>query len=405
MRGLKWIKGLLICLVVVGFLRAQNFPDTRVTMDFEGADIRTVLRAFARIGEVNIVASPKVSGTVTLHLKNVPWWEALRGILEANGYIVMADSNLFRVMSVSEYQEQRRTKGMITKVFQVHYSKAKELEKVLSGMLSKGGALNVETRTNSIVVTDLPEVIHEMDSMIQILDKQTLQVRIKTKLVQVEYGALKELGIIWSLSNTDDISTNTHGLIGVDASPNASRGTLLLSKLSPTWNLEAAIGALEDENRAEVLSEPSILVSDNEEAMILSGKKVPIVTRDFAGNQIIQFYDVALKLTVTPHISPNGLITLELHPEISDLAGEAPGAAGPVISSQEAQTKLTMRSGETIVIGGILRTTDQNVRKGVPILSKIPILGSFFTFRQKQRTKSELLIFVTPEIIKDNTGG
>jgi len=405
MRKLKWLKGFMMLLLVASFIEAQKLPDVNVTMDFEGADIKTVLRAFAEIGDVNIVASPKVSGTITLHLKNVPWWEALRGILEANGYVVVVDSNILRVMALSEYQEQRRTKGMITKVFRVHYAKANKLEKVLSGMLSKGGALNVETRTNSIVVTDLPEVISEIDSMIKVLDKQTPQVRIKAKLVQVDYGAVKELGIVWSLSNLNDASTSTHTGVGFNAAPSASRGTFLLSKISSDWNLEASISALEDENKAEILSEPSILVTDNQEAMILSGKKIPIVTRDFAGNQIIQFYDVALKLKVTPHISPNGVIMLELHPEISDIAGEAPGAAGPVISSQEAITKLAVKSGETVVIGGILRTTDQSIRKGVPILSKIPIINTFFSFKSKERSKSELLIFVTPEIVSTNEGG
>jgi len=160
------------------------------------------------------------------------------------------------------------------------------------------------------------------------------------------------------------------------------------------------ISTLEDENKANVLSEPSILVADNQEAMILSGKKIPIVTRDFAGNQIIQFFDVALKLTVTPHISPDGKIVMDLHPVISDIAGEAPGAVGPVISSQEAQTKLTVNNGETVVIGGIIKTQSQDIKKGVPLLSSIPIIGNLFKYTKHEVNKTELMIFVTPQIVE-----
>jgi len=387
-------------VLLVGSLIAQDLGDRVISLDFEGADIKTVLRAFSEVGGVNIVATKKVEGKLTVRMQNVPWRRALLTILEANGLAAVEEDGIIKVMTLQELEEMNKSMALETRIFRIKYAKADKLEPVLATMISSRGRIKVETRTNSLVITDIPSNLDKVADLIDKLDKPTPQVLIQAKMVELDYTATRELGINWQAGNLNDPRTSTHVGAEVVAPATSPAGALIFGKILPDVNINAILSALEDMNKADILSQPSILVADNEEALILSGKKIPIVTRDFAGNQIIQFYDVALKLTVTPHISPDGKIMMELHPEISDIAGEAAGAAGPVISAQEAKTKLTVNDGETVVIGGIIRDTKEKVRRGIPLLSKIPFLGNFFSYTKDKVTKVELMIFVTPKIVE-----
>jgi len=391
---------ILMALIGSGLYSQEIHGERLVSMDFENADIRTVLRAFADIGGVNIIATKGVQGTVTLKLRNLPWKQALKAVLEINGFSMIEEDNIIKVMTAAEMEDSKKAMKLETRIFNVKFAKADKLEGVISGMLSSRGSIKVESRTNSLIVTDIPMVMSRIEDILARVDNPTPQVLVKAKLVEVNYGALRELGVVWRAGNMEDVRTSTHSGAELSVPPPASNAAFYFGKLLPQAQLDLVISTLEDENKANVLSEPSILVADNQEAMILSGKKIPIVTRDFAGNQIIQFFDVALKLTVTPHISPDGKIVMDLHPVISDIAGEAPGAVGPVISSQEAQTKLTVNNGETVVIGGIIKTQSQDVKKGVPLLSSIPIIGNLFKYTKHEVNKTELMIFVTPQIVE-----
>ena len=391
---------ILMALIGSGLYSQEIHGERLVSMDFENADIRTVLRAFADIGGVNIIATKGVQGTVTLKLRNLPWKQALKAVLEINGFSMIEEDNIIKVMTAAEMEDSKKAMKLETRIFNVKFAKADKLEGVISGMLSARGSIKVESRTNSLIVTDIPMVMSRIEDILARVDNPTPQVLVKAKLVEVNYGALRELGVVWRAGNMEDVRTSTHSGAELSVPPPASNAAFYFGKLLSQAQLDLVISTLEDENKANVLSEPSILVADNQEAMILSGKKIPIVTRDFAGNQIIQFFDVALKLTVTPHISPDGKIVMDLHPVISDIAGEAPGAVGPVISSQEAQTKLTVNNGETVVIGGIIKTQSQDVKKGVPLLSSIPIIGNLFKYTKHEVNKTELMIFVTPQIVE-----
>ena len=387
-------------VLLFGSLIAQDLGDRVISLDFEGADIKTILRAFSEVGEVNIVATKKVEGKLTVRMRNVPWRRALLTILEANGLAAVEENGIIKVMTLQELEEMNKSMALETRIFRIKYAKADKLEPVLATMISSRGRIKVENRTNSLVITDIPSNLDKVTDLIDKLDKPTPQVLIQAKMVELDYTATRELGINWQAGNLNDPRTSTHVGVEITAPAISPAGALMFGKILPDVNINAILSALEDMNKADILSQPSILVADNEEALILSGKKIPIVTRDFAGNQIIQFYDVALKLTVTPHISPDGKIMMELHPEISDIAGEAAGAAGPIISAQEAKTKLTVNDGETVVIGGIIRDTKEKVKRGIPLLSKIPFLGNFFSYTKDKVTKVELMIFVTPKIVE-----
>lgn len=393
------MKNFILLLLFASMLFAQNAREKVISVDFEGADIRTVLRAFSELGNVNIVATKDVKGTVTVKMVNVPWKKALKSILDANGLVAVEEEGIIKVMTLKEYNDVLKSTALQTRVIKIKYARADKLEDVITSMITQRGKIKVESRTNSLVITDVPSALDKIEELIKKLDTPTPQVLIQAKMVEVDYEAVRELGINWKIGNVDNPSSVTHGEVEVSAPATTPIFHAYYGKIAKDFNIDATLTALESQNKANILSQPSILVAENQEALILSGKKIPIVTRDFAGNQIIQFYDVALKLTVKPHISPDGKIAMELHPELSDIAGQAAGAAGPIISSQEAKTTLTVDDGETVVIGGIIKSTDESIRTGIPILSRIPILKYIFSYVQKKKRKSELLIFVTPKIV------
>lgn len=167
-------------------------------------------------------------------------------------------------------------------------------------------------------------------------------------------------------------------------------------------NLNAIIEALEEDDKAHVLSKPSVLIADNEQAIILSGKRIPITTLDRSGNLVTTFYDVAVKLTVTPHINPNKQIMMELTPEVSDLSSEATVSGGIIILTSSVTTKLLVNNGDTAVMGGVIRSKEDKLERHVPLLHAIPLLGHLFSYTSTSVDKTEIMVFVTPKIVPVN---
>ncbi len=387
-------------LLVVLLLHVDGYAQRGrvISVDFQDADISLVLKTFSDISGKNIVATKNVKAKVTVTLKNLPWQQAFQTILDMYGLTYVEENGIIKVMTVDESRKFRETRQPETKVFQINYAKADEIQSVISGLLSSSGKLVVDKRTNSLVITDVPSVLHEVDSLIKQLDTPTPQVLIQAKIVEINRSVAKALGIDWSAVHPDNPGSGLPFRIDVPLGT-AATGSMMFGKFIAGMSIDATIDMLESESKANVLSQPSIIVADNQQAEILSGKQIPIITRDMAGNQVIQFYNVALRLTVTPHISPDGTITLELNPEVSDIAGEAPGGAGVMISTQQARTQLTVKDGETVVIGGIMRTHKKEGESRVPFFSRIPLVGTLLKSRREDSEKSELMIFVTPKII------
>ncbi len=395
--NLKW-KVLTIVFVATLTTSTLWAQERRISVDFQDADISVVLRTFSEISGKNIIASKNVSGKVTVSLRNVPWRVAFSTILEMYGLTYTEEAGIIKVMTVDEAKTYRSAKMPVTKVFQIKYAKASELQASLTSLLTSTGKMVVDERTNSLVVTDVPDALREIENLINKLDTPTPQVLIQAKIVEIEYSAAKALGIDWSVVNPASPVSGVPFTVDIPLGT-AFTGRVRFGKLVSGMSIDAIIDMLESESKANILSQPSIVALDNEEAEILSGKQIPIITRDIAGNQVIQFYNVALRLRVRPHIGPNGVILMELNPEISDIAGEAPGGAGVMIATQQARTKLSVRDGETIVIGGIIRTRKKYGESRVPFISRIPLIGVLFKSRSEDIEKVELMIFVTPKII------
>jgi len=397
------MKLLKVLLLILAFsfttLNAVN-NNALVTLNVENANVKDVLRALAQIAGANIVLSKDVSGTVTLSLYKVPWRTALGIVTEAAGLSYQEKDGIITITSKAEYETIKSLAKLQTIVVSLKYAKAKEVQGILEKKLSERGSLEIDQRTNSIIVTDLPDVIKDIKNLIKMVDVPNKQVMISARIVEVDYDAAKQLGINWSIGNVLDTLAKTRAGVSVIAGGEGESGLLIkFGKVLPTYDINAVLNQLESESKANILSEPKIMVEDNQKAMISSGKMIPVIMRDQAGNPVVTFYDATLKLSVTPHISPNNEITMELEPQVGDIAGILQGSSSPIISLQRAHTVLRVKDGQTVVIGGVLKTRSTVGHQGVPFISKLPVIGSLFGSRATSTEKKEILIFVTPRIV------
>jgi type IV pilus assembly protein PilQ len=380
-----------------------------IDIDVQNATVASVLRLFAEFSGVNIIAGPEVDGRITAKLKGVPWLEALDTLLRTNGYGWERVGSVIRVSTLEKINNERVNEEVLerkredflpleTAVVKVSYAKAEELKKPLESLLTARGKIETDERTNALIVTDIYDRVERVREMAQILDFKTPQIEINAKIVDVDSRSMRDLGIRWDLTgmNRGDLSSNAH----VSAPTTAPVGTVDLSLVGTDADLDAIIEMLEREDKAEIISNPRITTADNKEARILVGKKIPLVVADEAGNAITELQTIGIQLTVVPHINQDNRITLDLKPEVSDLSSQATVQGGIVIVTSEAETRVIVDDGETAVIGGLIRTNESTVENGVPILKDIPLLGYLFKSQNKVKEKRELLIFVTPRIIR-----
>lgn len=374
----------------------------RISMNVEEADIRVVLRSISEFSGMNIVAGSEVKGPVTVLLHDVPWREALESILRMNDFVAMEEHNVIRVATHKDSEQAAKTQALRTEIFEIKYARADKLQLVISKLLSDRGKAEADIRANALVVSDIPRVVASMDSVIRELDRPTAQVLIESKIVEVDASASRELGVDWHIGNLGNPLANTHAGGDVNLGVRNPAGSFTFGRLENGVAVEASLHALEETKRANILSQPSVLINDNEQAVVMSGKRIPINVLDKAGNLVTEFYDVAVKLTVTPHINPKNEVLMTLNPEVSELSGEATVSGGIIILTSEVNTTLLVKDGETVVIGGVIRSKDGMLERRVPLLHAIPLFGRLFSYTAKTVDKTEILVFVTPHVIPIN---
>jgi type IV pilus assembly protein PilQ len=389
----------------------KGVGSNRITLDAQGADIKTVLRTISDYSGKNIVYGPDVKGEVFVHIKDVPWEEALDIILRAHGYGYREEFGMIRVAEIErltkeelEIQSADRKKDDLlplqTKIIFVNNSNAEEMQKALQNMVSQRGKLDLDKGSNALIVNDTEPVIEKIEEMVKTLDKKTYQVDINAKLVDVDVEATRELGIDWSMLNLHASGFSGIGSAEVTNSIPISAGTVKFGTVRSWGELNVILQMLEKSNKANIISNPRITTMDNREASILVGKEIPLIVADMAGNPITELTKIGIMLKVIPHVNADRTITLDLHPEVSDLQSEASTASGIIISTNEADTRVVVANGATAVIGGLIKNSQTNVRQGVPILKDIPFLGWLFSTNSKADKKEELVIFVTPTIVE-----
>ena len=393
------------------------------SIDVEGADIHTVVRAISEFSGRNIVVSKDVNAKVHCSLRNVGWQEALRTILRSNNLDYVDENGILRVDEESKLQaeaveresaraKQAELQPLETRVVKLNYATASELTSALNGSLTKRGSILVEKRTNSLIISDLSDKVDAVEKMALALDTATPQIEITAKLVDVDIEALRNLGIEWNIGQTSKYFTGPNASTahvpnpgpGQDLSSEQRTGiadpanTISYGIFQKWGSFEAQLQTLEQNRKAKIISNPRITTVDNREAKILVGQKIPLIVQDVAGNPVSQLQTIGIQLKVTPHLTADKKVVLDLHPEVSDLSTQSTVQGGVIINTSEADTRVMVDDGQTAVIGGLIRTNEGTVRTGVPYLKDIPLLGMLFRSDSNVQSNRELLIFVTPRI-------
>ncbi len=400
------------------------------SLDVEGAEIRTVLKAISEFAGRSIVPSANTKGIVRVSLKNVTWQDALKAILRSNGLDYVEEGSIIRVDETSKLNSEKveretanaRTLELLpleTRILKLNFANAPEMVGPLSGSLSKRGVIQVEKRTNSLIISDLPANLDRLASMAETLDSEIPQIEITAKLVDVDASALRGIGIDWNVGPTD--GANAEFFDGTPLPPNFLRpgndndqrlgGQANTSIAGPShtftygiaksWGfIEAQLSMLEENRKANIISNPRITTVDNREARIIVGQKIPLIIQDVAGNPVTQLTTIGIQLRVTPHLTSDKKIIMDLHPEVSDLSTQSTVQGGIIINTSEADTRVMVDDGQTAVIGGLIRTNSSTVRRGLPILKDLPLIGALFGSTTTVDQNRELIIFVTPRLIR-----
>ncbi len=411
----------------------------RLSLNFKEIEVRSVLQVLSDFTGLNIIATDSVSGAVTLKLNDVPWDQVLPLVLKAKGLAMRQNDNIVLVAPATEINKieeaELATKKVAayleqlqTEFLQINYAKAADIRKILvsgngmstaggnsvenSMLISERGAVVVDERTNTLIVKDVPVKLKEITQLIALLDKAVQQVMVEARIVVADKSFGQEMGVRFGVAGSKSGSTaaTVHartgnmatpspnslldlGIDAMSAHPVGALGMTLARGADYVLNLE--LSALENEGRGDIIANPRVMTSDRVKAVIKQGVKKQITVPATMNNPASQtFIDVVLELNVTPHITPNGEVIMELLVKKDDnIAGSADFA------NREIQTTVKVKDGETIVLGGVYEEKSDQNNYRVPYLSNVPFFGNLFKKNVDSSVKKELLVFVTPKIV------
>jgi len=424
-----------------------NYVGDRISLNFQDIEVRAVLQLIADFTELNLVASDTVSGRITLRLQNVPWDQALELVLKTKGLDKRQVGNVLMVAPAAEIAERERQQieaekqltelaPLVSEFIRVRYAKAADLVQLFAAGSEDGGSLTsergsvvVDARTNSLIVTDTATKLAEIRELLIQVDIPVRQVMIEARIVIAQSDAARNLGIEWGgayLNKGDDVfsvSGDTDNVVGLNQSaidgsqPSVSYPGALLVDLGVASNsgfalgfasgdlfLTAELSALEAEGSGEVVSQPKVITGDKQEATIKSGVEIPYQESSASGATTTSFKDAVLQLLVTPNITPDDRVLLDLEVKQDSVGELVPSGTGgfiPSIDTTELTTNVLVGNGETVVLGGVFKTEDIEAINKVPFFGDIPYIGAFFRSETNSHKKTELLIFVTPRILAE----
>lgn len=414
----------------------KRYTGRKLSLDFKDADIKNILRLIAEVSNLNIIAGEDVKGKVTIRLVDVPWDQALDIILQSNELGKVRIGNVIRVAPADKLKREEedalaarraveKLEDLSTELIPVNYATAKELEPQVQGILTDRGSVTVDERTNVLIVKDIKSAIGEARTLVASLDTKTPQVLIEARVVEANADFTRELGIIWGgtvqkLHGTRTVdadgnpagskgtSTYSGGLLGTDTLINlpmdVARGAISFGWLSETAglrNLDVTLQALEDSGNGKVISSPRIATLDNTEAYIERGDRIPYLKITEEGTVTTEFIEANLKLTVTPHVTNDGNVKLKIKVSNDEPDFDRTVQGVPTIRKKEAVTEALVKDNDIVVIGGVYDLDEGKQNRGIPYLSRIPIFGWFFKYEQTTYEKGDLLIFISPKVLKD----
>lgn len=406
--------------------KPKVYTGEKIALDFFQTDIKNVFRILREISGKNFAIDKDVSGQVTLTLdKPVPWDQVLDLVLRMNQLGMVEEDNIIRIATLNtlkdeeqlraakiaaaqeSIQQEKALEQLITEYIAVNYSNATTeiLPHIKNILTPDRGTVSVDTRNNQIIMTDTADKLWQAKEIVNRIDKVTPQVIIEARIAEVNTDVSSEFGFDWDLNigpaNNDFLNGDLAGDMAMNFPAAAATSSVgfNFAKLSGTpVILNARLNALETNGEGKVISSPKIVTLDNKKARIKQGIEYPYLERDDTGGSSVSFKDIDLLLEVTPHVTPDNRVSMEIVITKNDIDQITNGV--PALSTNEAETELLVNDGDTIVIGGIMKTRKINSSRGFPWLSRIPVLGWFFKTEADSKESSELLIFITPKIVK-----
>jgi len=406
--------------------QGKAYSGRKISLDFKDADIKNILRLIAEVSNLNIIAGDDVTGRVTMRLVDVPWDQALDVILSARNLGMTRMDNVIRVAPVdtlkremqSELEAKRskeRLEDLVTEVIPVNYVTAKEITAQIKSILSDRGDVRVIEQTNSLLLKDIPKGIERVKMVLRQIDAKTQQVIIEARIVEANMKFQQELGVSWGLQVQAGKPTSTQGTVQggtqpgnkvVDLPALPATGTagiidFLFTSVHALRQLDIQISAHEADNNVRIISSPKIATLHNKEASIEQGLRIPYLKLTTEGTVTTDFIEANLKLTVVPHITSDGHVKMHLkvRKDAPDPIITVQGV--PSIDKKEAITEVLVPDNGMVVIGGIYTIQKTNNLEGVPLFSKMPLLGWLFKRSTKEDDRKDLLIFISPRIVKE----
>ncbi len=439
-----------------------EFTGEKLSLNFQDIEVRSVLQLIADFTDLNLVASDTVVGNITLRLKNVPWDQALEIVLKSKGLDKRLEGNVLLVAPAVEIAERERLQveankqlvelaPLVTEFVRIKYADARELfdlfnadenegggggdddENATSSILSERGSAIVDERTNTIILTDVQDKIDEFYRLVKVIDIPVRQVEIEARIIIASTDFRKEVGVRWGIAGVrtpgDDIfefggsreildsdpgspaeffggtaPLDLAESLGVDLGVTNPAGSLALGLITDDTMIDLELSALESDGFGEILSQPKLLTGDKQKAIIKAGTEIPYQSGTSSGETDIEFREAVLKLEVTPQITPDNRVIMDLiinQDTVGVVVPTSNGGSEPTIDVTEIQTKVLVGDGQTLVLGGIFQMEEINGVEKVPVLGDIPYIGRLFRKNISDHTKREILIFITPRIISD----
>ena len=430
-------------------LQKEKFGYTgeKLSLNFQDIEVRAVLQLIADFTSLNMVASDTVGGTVTLRLKNVPWDQALDIILKSKGLGMRKNGNVIMVAPSEEIAAREKLEleaqmqleelaPLHTEFLQINYAKAGDIASLLkddaNNLLSERGNITLDERTNTLLVQDTAQKLEEMRKVISTLDIPVRQVLIESRIVVADEDFSKELGVQFGLSANSLSQDNSkgaalggrrggdyaglHTAFGTDDDPpkeqyivnlpvaaaNAGSIGLALGKVG-SHLLHLELSALQEEGRGEIVSSPRVITANQREAVIEEGTEIPYLEASSSGAATISFKKAVLSLAVTPQITPDDRVIMDLEVHKDNVNAKDINNSGvPSIDTRNVRTQVLVDNGETVVLGGVFSEEKRNKQTRIPFFADMPYVGKLFRSSSNKHSKQELLIFVTPKILKDS---
>ncbi|CCU73634.1 type IV pilus secretin PilQ [Thalassolituus oleivorans] len=426
----------------------KQFPFTgeKLSLNFQNIEVRAVLQLIADFTGLNLVASDSVQGAITLRLQNVPWDQALDLVLKTKGLGQRQMGSVLLIAPAAEIAAREKVEleavrqveelaPLVTEYMQLKYAKASVLATLLTseqGLLSERGTAVVDERTNTLLMKDTSANLEKVREAIIMLDVPVRQVLIEARIVVANTSVGKELGVKWggasfkdngsnwttaggsqqtltegsqilfdratTGSSTQNIDLTNANVVDFGAT-NAAASTFAIGYQTADFLLDLELSAIETEGRAEIVSQPRVITADGQTASIESGTEIPYQQASSSGATNVAFKSAVLRLEVTPQITPDDRIIMDLLIN-QDSVGEQT-SAGPSINTNAVETQVLVENGETVVLGGIFRSEDVTTIRKTPFFGDLPLIGALFRYKSKTDTKSELLVFITPRLVKD----